>query len=476
MRHTLRLCRSCLALCLLFLLPSFPVAAQKRLHSTAEQREALSITIYNQGFGLVRERRSVELGRGRVRLDFGDVAATIQPETVYIRSLSGDGLNVLEQNYEYDLLNPQKLLEKYVGRQVKVYRWNEVTGHDEEYTAEVLGTNGGTILKIGDEITFDFPGRISFPEIPENLIARPTLSWLLDSARPSHDLEVSYLARQLNWKADYVFVIDENDANGDLTGWVTLTNHSGVGYENTRLKLVAGDVQRVREQLDRRRRQTMPMAAEASPGFAEESFFEYHLYTLDRPTTILHNEQKQVTLLSASDIGVEKRLIFYGAAQYYRGSYGQVISNQKVGVYLDFQNTEANHLGMPLPKGIVRVYKADSEGSQQFIGEDRIDHTPRDEKLRIKMGESFDVVGDRRQMNFKALGRCVSESSWEVELRNRKDEDVRVEVFEPVGGDWEIVSSSHPAQKRDAHTFKFDVDVPKGGEVKIRYRVRVRWC
>ena len=220
----------------------------------------------------------------------------------------------------------------------------------------------------------------------------------------------------------------------------------------------------------------MAMAAEASPGFSEESFFEYHLYTLDRPTTILNNEQKQVTLLSASGIGVEKRLIFYGAAQYYRGSYGQVISNQKVGVYLDFQNSEENRLGMPLPKGIVRVYKADSEGSQQFIGEDRIDHTPRGEKLRIKMGEAFDVVGDRRQMDFKALGRCVSESTWEIELRNRKDEDVRVEVFEPVGGDWDIVSSSHPAQKQDAHTFKFDVDVPKRGEEKIRYRVRVRWC
>ena len=476
MRPALRPYGRYLALCLLLLIPSFPAAAQKRLHSNAEQREELSITIYNQGFGLVRERRSVELGRGQVRLDFGDVAATIQPETVYIRSLSGDGLNVLEQNYQYDLLNPQKLLEKYVGRQVKVYRWNDVTGRDEEYTAQVLGTNGGTILKIGEEITFNFPGRISFPEIPENLIARPTLSWLLESGRQSHDLEVSYLARQLNWKADYVFVIDENDANGDLTGWVTLTNQSGVGYADTRLKLVAGDVQRVREELDLRRRQTMAMAAESSPGFSEESFFEYHLYTLDRPTTILHNEQKQVTLLSASGIGVEKRLIFYGASQYYRGSYGQVISNQKVGVYLDFENSEANRLGMPLPKGIVRVYKADSEGSQQFIGEDRIDHTPRDEKLRIKMGEAFDVVADRRQMDFKALGRCVSESTWEIELRNRKDEDVRVEVFEPVGGDWDIVSSSHPAQKEDAHTFKFDVDVPKRGEEKVRYRVRVRWC
>ncbi|MEE9280799.1 MAG: DUF4139 domain-containing protein [Myxococcota bacterium] len=447
-----------------------------RLRSSAEERESLSITIYNQGFGLVRERRSLELGRGRVRLDFGDVAATIQPETVHIRSLGKDTLHVLEQNYQYDLLSPQKLLEKYVGRRVKVLRWNEVTGRDEERDAEVLAVNGGTILKIGNEITFNYPGRISFPEIPENLIAKPTLSWLLDSGQRRQDLEVSYLARQLDWKADYVFVINADDTRGDLTGWVTLTNQSGASYEDARLKLVAGQVQRVTPEVDRRVRPSTMALESARAGFAEEGFFEYHLYTLERPTTILHNEQKQVTLLEGSDISVDKKLIFYGASQYYRGSYGQVISNQKVGVYLDFQNSEENRLGMALPKGIVRVYKADSEGSLQFIGEDEIDHTPRDEEIRIKMGESFDVVGDRRQMRFKSLGRCASESTWEVELRNHKDEDARVEVFEPIGGDWEILSSSHPPERLDANTFKFEVEIAARGRQKIDYRVHVRWC
>lgn len=469
-----------IGLCLLLLCGGFPSAAQtpvERLHSSADAREALSITIYSQGFGLVRERRSVELGRGQVRLDFADVAATIQPETVHVRSLSGNALRVLEQKYQYDLLNPQKLLEKYVGRSVKVYRWNEVTGRDEERSAEVLATNGGTILKIGSEITFDYPGRISFPEIPENLIAKPTLSWLLDSGARRQDLEVSYLARQLSWKADYIFVIDENDERGDLTGWVTLTNQSGASYEGARLKLVAGDVQRVQPEIDRRRRpSTMGLASEARQAFAEEGLFEYHLYTLERPITILNNEQKQVTLLEGSGIAVQKQLAFYGMAHYYRGSYAQVVSNQKVGVYLNFQNSEANSLGLPLPKGIVRVYKADSEGDHQFVGEDRIDHTPRDEKIRIKLGEAFDVIGDRRQMDFKALGRCLSESTWEVELRNHKDEAVRVEVFEPTGGDWEILSSSHPAEKLDAHTFKFEVEIPARDEEKLRYRVRVRWC
>ncbi|HSR41394.1 MAG TPA: DUF4139 domain-containing protein, partial [Longimicrobiales bacterium] len=290
-------------------------------------------------------------------------------------------------------------------------------------------------------------------------------------------LEVSYLTQQLNWKSDYVLVVGEDDAGGDLTGWVTLTNQSGVSYRDARLKLVAGDVQRVSDRDRARMMQDAMRAAEAeASGFSEESFFEYHLYTLDRPTTLGQNEQKQVLLLEGRDIAIEKKLVFYGAAHYYRGSYGQVVSNQKVGVYLDLVNSEEAGLGMPLPRGIVRVYKADASGAQQFIGEDRIDHTPRDERVRIKMGEAFDVVGDRRQMEYRVLGSCVSESAWRVSLRNHKEENVTVRAMEPVGGDWEIVSASHPVERLDAHTFAFDVTVPARDEVVIEYRVRVRWC
>ncbi len=446
--------------------------------STAADRQSLSITIYNQNFGLVREVRDITFTRGIAALEFRDVAQTIQPETVHIRPLRG-GLRVLEQNYQYDLLNPQKLLEKYVGRTVTVYRYNPETGKDDPYQAEVLSVNGGPILKIGDEITFNFPGRFSFPEIPDNLVAKPTLMWTLDSDRPQHELEVSYLANNLNWKADYVFVINEDNTKGDLTGWVTLTNQSGTTFENARLQLVAGDVQRVTGNVGGRMRfeaQRAMMAADAISEFSEESFFEYHLYTLGRPTTLRQNEQKQVTLLEANGVGVDKKLIFYGAAYYYRGSYGEVVSNQKVGVFLDFQNSEQNRLGMPLPKGIVRVYKADASGAQQFIGEDRIDHTPRNERVRIKMGEAFDVVGDRRQMEFNVISGCVSESAWEITLRNHKDEDAEVEIIEPIGGDWTMISSSHRFEKLDAHTFKYTVDVPEDGETKVNYRVRVRWC
>jgi hypothetical protein len=446
--------------------------------STAQQRDRVSITVYNQNFGLVREVRTLVLEGGRLSLEYGDVASGIQPETVHIRALDGDGFDVLEQNYQYDLLSPQKLLEKYVGRTVTVYRTNPVTGVEESVDAEVLSVSGGPILRIGDEITFNYPGRFGFPEVPENLIAEPTLLWLLDAPEGRRQVEVSYLTNDLNWKSDYVMVLNEADDEADLTGWVTLTNQSGASYDGAQLQLVAGDVQRVSGNRAEVRGAMMADAVREmeSPGFSEQAFFEYHLYTLGRPADVLHNEQKQVTLLEAHDIAVERRLIFHGATPYYRGSYGQITSGQKVGVFLDFENREAMGLGMPLPKGIVRVYKRDGEGAQQFIGEDRIDHTPRDERVRIKMGEAFDVVGDRRQMDYTVISHCVSESSWEVNLRNHKDEDVDVLLVEPVGGDWEILSSTHAAEKVDAWTFTFEPRVEANGETTVEYRVRVRWC
>ena len=451
----------------------------KSAASSAKQREKVAITVYNQNFGLVREIRKLELGDGKVSLEYRDVSAHIQPETVHIKSLDGDDLlTVMEQNYRYDLLSPQKLLEKYVDKKIKVYRYNEKLGREEMKEAKVLAVEQGTVLEIDGEVTYGFPGRFAFPEVPPNLIAKPSLVWLLGSRRAQQRVEVSYLTQNLNWVADYVMVVGDDDKVGDLNGWVTLTNNSGTNYDDAQLKLVAGDVQRVQPPMSA---PSGYAAADAPappprPQFKEEGFFEYHLYTLERPTSLLDKEQKQVTLLEAHDIGIQKKLIFWGADYYYRGNYGQVVANQKVGVYLDLTNSEKNHMGMPLPQGTVRVYKADKSGAKQFIGEDHIDHTPRDEKLRIKMGEAFDVVGDRKQMEWNALGSCTSESSWEIELRNHKDTSERVEVYEPIGGDWEIVQASHKHVKKDAHTFTFDVDVPARGKTKVTYRVRVKWC
>ena len=456
-----------------------PVATAKSV-SSAGDRKSVSITVYNQNFGLVREVRELpSLGSGKIELEFRDVAANIQPETVHIKSVgAGGGFSVLEQNYRYDLLRPQTLLEKYVGKKVRAYRYHEQTGKEDVVDADLLSIEGSPILKFNGEITFGYNARLAFPQVPDNLIAKPTLVWLVDSAAPKQTVEVTYLTQNLNWSADYVLVVDDSDKKGDLTGWVTLVNQSGTSYENAELKLVAGDVNRVQPP-------PPPMAyggmvaksarAEA-PQFQEQGLFEYHLYSLQRPTNVLQNEQKQVNLLTAPGIGVNKKLIFFGQQYWYRGQYGQVLSNQKVGVYLDIQNSEQNHLGMPLPKGTLRVYKADKSGAKQFVGEDSIDHTPRDEKLRVKMGDAFDVVGDRKQTEWHELSSCTSESAWEVEVRNHKDTAVEVEDYEPVGGDWTMVTSSQPAEKKDSSTFLFNIKVPARGATKVTYKVRVKWC
>jgi hypothetical protein len=449
--------------------------------STAADRKAVSITVYNQNFGVVREVRELkQLGTGQLSLEFRDVAANIQPETVAIKSLTAPGaIRVLEQNYRYDLLTPQTLLEKFVGKKIRTYRYHEATGKEEAADAELLSVNDQQpILRLNGEVTFGYPARFAFSQVPDNLIAKPTLLWLVQSQKPQQTVEVSYLTQNLSWSADYVLVVNEQDTKAALQGWVTLVNQSGASYENAELKLVAGEVNRVQPQREYAKTAMAapaPMAPDAA-GFSEQGLFEYHMYTLGRPTTVLHNEQKQVSLLEADGIEIDKKLIFYGQQSWFRGQYGEIQSNQKVGVYLDFENEEKNKLGMPLPKGTLRVYKADKSGAKQFVGEDQIDHTPRDEKIRVKMGEAFDVVGDRKQLEWRALGSCTSESRWEIELRNHKDTAVEVEDYEPIGGDWTVLESSIPFEKKDAGTFTFKVKVPARGKTKVSYRVRLRYC
>jgi hypothetical protein len=448
--------------------------------SSAETREKVAITVYNSNFGLVREERRLELGQGRIELSYADVSAHIQPETVHLRALeSPDALEVLEQNYRYDLLTPAKLLEKYVGKQVKVVRYNEKLGTEETKLADVLAVEHGAVLRIDGEIVTGFAGRYVFPDVPPNLVAKPTLVWLLASSAEKQRVEVSYLTQNLSWRADYVLLLDPSDEKGDLTGWVTLTNGTGTTYKNAELKLVAGDVQRVQPPEEQKPEIAYDMVARPEPApqqFRQESLFEYHLYSLKRPTDLLDRETKQVTLLEAHGIKLKKKLQFFGTSYWFTSLYPDLPKNQKVGVYVELDNSEKAGLGMPLPKGIVRVYKADQGGAQQFVGENSIDHTPRDEKVEIKLGEAFDVVADRKQTEWKTLGSCSSESAWEIELRNHKDSAVTVEVIEPANGDWEIVRASHPAVKKDAKTFEFEVPVPARGATKVTYRVRVRWC
>ncbi|MDD5132694.1 MAG: DUF4139 domain-containing protein [bacterium] len=465
-------------LLLAMMVPSFLWAREEGVKSTLSDQEALSITIYNSNLGLVKDTRAISLPKGVTELKFMDVASQINPTTVHIKSLTDPlGLNILEQNYEYDLLSPEKLMEKFVGKTVKIKEKNYYTGKEEIYNAKLLSVNNGPIFQVGNEIYAYAPGQVIYPEIPENLIAQPTLVWLLENElAKAQKIEISYLTGGISWKADYVTVLNKDDNAADVSGWVTIDNKSGATYKDAAIQLVAGDVNRV-AQPEMRYKGEMDFAGAVAKesAFKEESFFEYHLYTLDRTSTIKQNQTKQISLLEAMNVPVRKELIFWGAEYYYRNSYGQPISNQKVGVYINIDNKKENHLGMPLPKGIIRVYKTDPRGSLQFIGEDSIDHTPKDETIKIKMGEAFDVIGERKQTDFKVVSSNVYEIAWQISLRNHKDADTKVSIIEPVPGDWKLLQSSHKAEKVEAHTLKYVVNVPKNEETKIEYRVRIKW-
>lgn len=452
-----------------------PLIAAAPLAVTGEAQREVMVTVYNGNLGLVKDVREMRLAAGTSEVQFRDVAALIDPTTVHLKSLSDPaGLRILEQNYEYDLLSSQKLMEKYVGRKVRLYQ-SDGTWHE----ATLLSTNG-PVFEINGQIHLGHHGRLVLPALPDNLVARPTLVWLLRNQRPAPQrVEASYLTGGITWKADYVMVLDPADARADLTGWVTIDNKSGTSYAHAALKLVAGDVNRAQE----RHRLGRAMELASKPGsvadarreFVSEGLFEYHLYTLDGRTTIKDQQTKQLALLSAAGVPVEKQLIYWGAQDYYRTSYGERVSNQKVGVYLEIKNSRAHHLGLPLPKGKVRVYKADAGGSQQFIGEDWIDHTPRDERVKIKLGHAFDVVGERIQRDFRKVAAREWEIEWEIALRNHKAQAQTVTVVEPVPGDWQVLHSTHPGEKVEAHTLRYRVAVPEEGAAKLVYRVRIRY-
>jgi hypothetical protein len=447
--------------------------------TTQADQTGVALTVYNVNLGLVKDRRNIYLAKGREELRFMDVASQIIPASVHIKSLADpESLMVLEQNYEYDLMSPQKLMDKYVGKDVKLYQKNTYTEREELVTATLLANNNGPIYRIGNEITFNHPGRVILPGLPESLIAQPTLVWLLENslAKPQ-TVEASYLTNGITWRADYVMALNENDSKSDLTGWVTIDNKSGAAYQNATLKLVAGDVNRVQEDRIMFAGRSKAMLAEAAPApqFKEEGFFEYHIYTLQRPSTIKDNQTKQISLITADSIPVKKELLFRGENYYYFGQYDEVTGNRKVGVYVEIANRKEEKLGIPLPKGTVRVYKRDRDGGLQFVGEDSIDHTPKDEKVRIKVGDAFDVVASRKQTDWQKITSDTYESAFEIILKNHKAEDVIVRVVEPIPGDWQMLSSSHDYKKGDAHSADFNIPVKKDGESKLTYRVRMRY-
>jgi hypothetical protein len=472
------------ALAAAFCLPALAPAATREKASTLADQQSVAVTIYNENLALVKDVRRVALERGHNLLALREVSAQMRPETALLRSLSHAGsLTLLEQNFDFDLLTPAKLLEKYVGRDVRIVKTHPQTGAETVETATVLAASGGIVLKVGDRIETGLPGRIVYDRVPDNLRDRPTLVSELDSARAgAQTVELSYLSGGLAWKADYVAELNADDNGLDLNGWVTLTNRSGASYPGAKLQLVAGDVNRVRDEMRLAAAKVgMAMrAAEAPAAMAQESLFEYHLYTLQRPTTIQNNQTKQVALLGATGVPVKKELVLQGNDYYYRSSVGNIGQKLKVGVFVQFENREAAHLGMPMPKGVVRVYKKDSAGNAQFVGEDRIDHTPKNETVRLKLGEAFDVTADKKQTDFKRRDsyspwHYVHESAYEIVLHNAKKDAVAVVVREPMPGDWTMLQETQRHRKAAAGTAEWNVRVPAEGSATLRYRVLVRY-
>jgi len=450
--------------------------------TTEKDQVDLAVTVYNSNLALVRDTRQIHLESGVFSLRFEDVAASINPATVHFRSLSDPAkLNVVEQNYEYDLLDPQKLLQKYVGREVTLVRQEDVSGTTKwvETKAVLLADNNGPVWKIGNEIVTGMGAEsYRFPELPGNLYSRPTLVWTLENRGADRQrVQASYLTGNMNWGADYVLTVARDEKKADLDGWVTLTNNSGVAYRNAKLQLVAGEIhQTTPSYVDKLARNAAVEAAAPAAQFGQEAFSEYHLYTLERRTSIQNNESKQISFLNGTGLPVEKYLAVDGQAYYYRNRQG--IGNaipEPVKVFYRFKNEQNAGLGMPLPAGTVRVYQADSKGGVQFVGEDRINHTPKDEQVRIYVGNAFDVVCERKQTDYKKIASDVYEMEYQIALRNHKDTGVTVEVREPVGGDWEVLSSNYKSVKLDSSTIGFQIPVPKDGSATLDYRVRVKW-
>jgi hypothetical protein len=482
-------------------------SAQGKQPATAGERTAVDLTVYNQNLSLIREERTIILQKGLSRVIVPDIPATIDGTSLHFVSTTDPlAVRVLEQNYQYDLVHQAKLLEKYIGKEVEFVRVNEESKKEYSVSGKLLSTGyaqqpqygmagpsfsliGGMVAEINGKIEINPSGRLVLPSLPEGLILKPQLEWLVSNSREgSHKTEISYLAGQLSWTCNYVAVLDKSDTGLDLTGWVTLTNSSGTTFKNAGLKLVAGDVNVVRQNLEANRVfAKAEMVDMSQPQFKQTDLFEYKLYSLQRRTDLANNETKQIELTSGKNVSSTKVFIYDGLADQWQswynnysyrgqGSFGQQ-SNPKVGVFVTFRNEESG-LGIPLPKGKVRVYKRDDDGKEQFIGEDEIDHTPKGEEMKLYLGNAFDLVGERAQKDFKVntTGKVIEESI-EIKVRNHKKEAVEVQVYEHPWrwSQWEMVRNSTEWEKVDQSTIRFPVKIGKDQEKVLSYTLRYSW-
>jgi hypothetical protein len=455
---------------------------------------APEITVYNQGFALVKENRSLDLAAGRQTAIVENVAQQIDTTSVRFRPLSdASGLSLLEQNYRFDLISPVAILARAVGTQIKFIRYengNAVTLEGTLLSAPtaIVSNNGsnyqtynGMVIKDSKtgEIVLDPVGTVVVKNIPDGLISKPSLLWDLQADKAGRqEIELSYITQGMNWTSDYVLTL--NDGNrADLQGWATLTNSSGTEYKNAKLKLLAGDVNRVQQN----RPEAMAAAGAVlrmtkADSFQEESLFEYHLYTLQRPTTLQNNETKQVSLLEGAGVPYTRKLIVDATRNFGRyypseGAIGE--GNIQPQVRVEFENKLKNGLGMPMPAGRIRVYQRDKGGSIQFIGEDQIGHTPKDESISLVLGRAFDVVSSRKRTNFRRINDRAFSESFEIEVRNRKDTAEVVHVVERHYGDWKVTDKNQEFVKVDSDTMDFTVNLKANEVKKVIYTVETRW-
>jgi len=441
---------------------------------TAMQRKSVDVTVYNNDLAYVRELLNVPVIQGSGTLRLENISASLIPESARFAPVAKlDGFQLLEQNFQYDLANQTTLLEKYIGKKIKLQSWHEYQDRKEEVEAELLSTDG-PIYRVGTEIYIGHPGLKIMPELPDGLALKPALVWAYENpVAGNKDFELTYLTGGISWNADYVMTLDEKTMTSDLSAWVSLDNRSGARYTNARLKLIAGNVERVAPKMApmMMMRNAMAMADGGAEAFQEQNVFEYHQYSLKRPTTLMNNEKKQILFIQGGPTAVEKEYRTDSS-----NGYGQYDSSQKiktpVGVYLRFKNTKKNGLGMALPAGTIRIFVKTADGSSQFSGENTIGHTPRDEEITLKTGEAFDLVVERRQSDYQQLSNQMSESEWEITLKNRKEADVTIVLAEQLYGNWKLISNSHPYEKKSAFAIEFKVPVPAGKEVKVKYRVR----
>jgi hypothetical protein len=455
--------KSCFVLSLILLVPS--LHAQSNGNNAPDDGRSVAITVYNNDLGVVRDVRKFNIKDGTSEVRMVDVPSKIDPTTVKITDLDHPkDLEVLEQNYEYDLINQDKLLQKYIDKSITLVS----SSGGKRIVGTVLADDAGKLMLMTDSGIVSLSGlagyTLSLSSIDNDLYTKPTLIWQLKSAKElkNEPLEVLYQTSGMKWHAEYIAALSDDEKSLDLTGWVSIENNSGASFQDAKLKLVAGSPHVVTQtKVYGLRGTTNAMTDVAAPQFQEHSMFEYHVYDLGRRTNLNNDEGKQISLLTANGVGSEKHYTYEGG--------------KDVAVTIGFQNSEANHLGIPLPAGIIRVMKRDNDGTLEFIGEDRIEHTPRDEKLILHVGNAFDLVGERQVTSSRTIGEHGSEETIEITLKNHKDEDVTIDAVENLGTDWEITEHSMDYEKRNANSIVFHVPVIANVEQKVTYTVQHRW-